>query len=273
MRPHPGGEDVPCRRPLGRDTAYPSFTSSRKQVGSVLLRLPESVSEAQECVAEGAVPVGGATLVWAGWQRDGFPERAMSLRNVPEANGVEPGRLGAAVVLNRIDERVPEVLRQAAARVGTGAVRRTATVGGNIVGSTLRCLLPAALVLDARATVLERDRVFETDLAELLAKQHLLLSLHWPEPLVSAYRKVEGEAGGPPPLVVAAAVHAGQEGPPRVRVAVRDGYDVLAAEIAGGDGAGQILDRLRETAVGTLHETGWEIVRGHVAELLARPTP
>jgi CO/xanthine dehydrogenase FAD-binding subunit len=119
----------------------------------VLLRLPESVSEAQKCMAEGAVPIGGATLVWAGWQRDGFPEQAMSLRNLPEANVIGRGTLGAAVVLNRIDDRVPDVLAQAAATVGTGAVRRTATVGGNLVGSTLRCLLPAALVLDARATV------------------------------------------------------------------------------------------------------------------------
>ncbi|MGQ4336375.1 FAD dependent dehydrogenase, partial [Streptomyces hayashii] len=39
------------------------------------LRLPSSVSEAQRCLAEGAVPIGGATLVWAGWQRDGFPEQ------------------------------------------------------------------------------------------------------------------------------------------------------------------------------------------------------
>jgi hypothetical protein len=31
----------------------------------VLLRLPTSVSEVQECMAQGAVPVGGATLVWA----------------------------------------------------------------------------------------------------------------------------------------------------------------------------------------------------------------
>jgi CO/xanthine dehydrogenase FAD-binding subunit len=245
MRLRHQGEDVPCRRPLGRDIPYLSSTPSRKQVGSVLLRLPESVSEAQECVAQGAVPVGGATLVWAGWQRDGFPEQAMSLRNLPEANVVESGRLGAAVVLNRIDERVPEVLRQAAAQVGTGAVRRTATVGGNIVGSTLRCLLPAALVLDARATVLERDQVFETDLAEVLAKQHLLLSLHWSEPLVSGYRKLEGEAGGPPPLVVAAAVHAGEEGPAQVRVAVRVGYDVIAAGVPCGEGAEPTLDALR----------------------------
>ena len=180
----------------------------------MLLRLPTSVSEAQECMAEGAVPIGGATLVWATWQQDGFPEQAMSLRELPEANVIGREALGAAVVLNRIDGRVPEVLHRAASTVGTGAVRRTATVGGNLVGSTLRCLLPAALVLDARAVVLEADSVYETDLAEVLAKSHLLLSLRWREPIASGYHKLAGEAGGPPPLVVAAALHAAAtEGP------------------------------------------------------------
>jgi len=236
----------------------------------VLLRLPESVSEAQECIAEGAVPIGGATLVWAGWQRDGFPDRAMSLRNVPEANVIASGALGAAVVLSRIDARVPEVLHRAAAAVGTGAVRRTATVGGNLVGSSLRCLLPAALVLDARATVVEQDRVFETDLAEVLAKHHLLLSLHWREPLASSYRKLPDQAGGPPPLVVAAAVHTHDDERDRLHVAVRDGYDVLTDDVPCHTGAEQAISALGDTAVGTLHPAAWDVVQDHVAQLLAR---
>ncbi|MEU1269383.1 FAD binding domain-containing protein [Streptomyces sp. NPDC005799] len=237
----------------------------------MLLRLPESVSEAQECMAQGAVPVGGATLVWAGWQRDGFPEQAMSLRNVPEATVIAPGTLGGAVVLNRIDERVPEVLRAAAASVGTGAVRRTATVGGNLVGSTLRCLLPAALVLDARATVLEPEGARETDLAEVLAKQHLLLSLHWSDPVTSAYRKLAGEAGGPPPFVVAGAVHRGPDGRHRLRLAVRDGYEVLAGAAVCDAGPEEALTALRDTAAGTLNDDHWEVVRRHATDLLARP--
>ncbi|MGY6023428.1 FAD binding domain-containing protein [Streptomyces spinosirectus] len=237
----------------------------------MLLRLPESVSEAQECIAEGAVPIGGATLIWAGWQRDGFPQRAMSLRNLPEANVITPETLGAAVVLGRVDERVPEVLHRAAATVGTGAVRRTATVGGNIVGSTLRCLLPAALVLDARATVLDRDRVFETDLAELVAKHHLLLSLHWREPVASGYRKLPAEAGGPPPLVVAAAVHTDDDGLGRLHVAVRDGYDVSSDDVPCGTGSDEAIGALGATSVGTLHSAAWRVVRSHVTDLLSRP--
>ncbi|MGV9994817.1 FAD binding domain-containing protein [Streptomyces sp. NPDC003374] len=241
----------------------------------MLLRLPRSLSEAQECLNQGAVPIGGATLVWAHWQRDGFPEQAMSLRELPEANVIGRGALGAAVVLHRIDDRVPEALRRAAAAVGTGAVRRTATVGGNLVGSTLRCLLPAALVLDARATVLESDGVRETDLAEVLAKRPLLLSLHWSEPVASRYRKQPGEAGGPVPLAVAAALHDEGGGRTRLRVAVRDGHDVLsesalcpAPAAAPADGAEDTLRALRRTALGDLPAPAWEELAHLVTGLL-----
>ncbi|MFF4689779.1 FAD binding domain-containing protein [Streptomyces sp. NPDC001307] len=233
----------------------------------MLLRLPTSVSEAQECLAEGAVPVGGATLVWATWQRDGFPELAMSLRDVPEANVLERETVGSAVVLHRIDDRVPDVLRLAAAAVGTGAVRRAATVGGNLVGSALRCLLPAAIVLDARATVLESDGVHETDLAELVAKRPVLLSLRWREPIACAYRKLAGEAGGPPPLVVASAVHA-DDGGNRLRVAVRDGYDVLSGSAPCVADTEEALHALRVTAFDDLPTAAWDVVRSQVTGLL-----
>ncbi|MEU7423476.1 FAD binding domain-containing protein [Streptomyces sp. NPDC040750] len=237
----------------------------------MLLRLPTSVSEARQCLAEGAVPIGGATLVWAIWQRDGFPELAVSLREVPEANLVEREAVGAAVLLSRIDERVPDVLRLAAATVGTGAVRRTATVGGNLVGSTLRCLLPAALVLDARAKVLDSHGVHETDLAEVVAKRPVLLSLHWRTPVASAYRKLPADTGGPPPLVVASALHADDGGGSGLRVAVRDGYDVLSGTATVDDGAGQTLQALRGTALGDLPAAAWEVVGPQVTALLEEP--
>ncbi|MGW5127066.1 FAD binding domain-containing protein [Streptomyces sp. NPDC004069] len=233
----------------------------------MLLRLPTSVSEARECLAEGAVPIGGATLVWATWQRDGFPELAMSLRELPEANVVGRQTLGGAVVLHRVDDRVPDVLRLAAVTVGTGAVRRTATVGGNLVGSTLRCLLPAALVLDARATVLEPEGVREADLSEVVAKRPVLLSLRWREPIACAYRKLPGEPGGPPPLVVASALHADDHGD-RLRVAVRDGYDVLGGSVLRAPGVAETLSGLRGTAVGELPAAAWEVVRSQVTGLL-----
>ncbi|KNB50607.1 FAD binding domain-containing protein [Streptomyces caatingaensis] len=233
----------------------------------MLLRLPTTVSEAQEYLAEGAVPVGGATLVWATWQREGFPPLAMSLRELPEANVLGRDTVGGAVVLHRVDDRVPDVLRLAAGAVGTGAVRRTATVGGNLVGSTLRCLLPAALVLDARATVLEPDGIRETDLAEVVAKRPVLLSLHWREPVACAYRKLDAEAGGPPPLVVASAVHGDAAGE-RLRVAVRDGYEVTDGSAPCAAGAEEVLRALRATALGDLPDAAWEAVRAQVTGLL-----
>ncbi|CAL9634475.1 FAD binding domain-containing protein [Streptomyces pilosus] len=237
----------------------------------MLLRLPTSLSEAQRYLAEGAVPVGGATLVWALWQRDGFPEQAMSLRELPEANLRERQALGAAVLLHQVDERVPDVLRRAASTVGTGAVRRTATVGGNIVGSTLRCLLPAALALDARATVLDGDGTYETDLGEVVAKRHLLLTLRWNTPVASGYYKAPGEAGGPPPLVVATAVHAGDDGRHRLVVAVRDGYEVISGTAGCGTGAGQALRDLDRTGLGSLPAPARDAVRREVTGILDGP--
>ncbi|MEU3948760.1 FAD binding domain-containing protein [Streptomyces sp. NPDC029526] len=238
----------------------------------MLLRLPTSVSEARAHLAEGAVPVGGATLVWGVWQRDGFPELAVSLRHVPEANVLERDALGGAVLLHRVDDRVPEVLHRAAGSVGTGAVRRTATVGGNIVGSTLRCLLPAALVLEARATVLDRDGTYETDLPEVVAKRHLLLALRWREPVASGYHKAPADPGGPPPLVVAAAAHAEEGGGHRVRVAVRDGHEVVtgSAALPAGTGDGQVLRSLEDTDLAALPPTAREVLRREVTGLLSR---
>lgn len=237
----------------------------------MFVRLPTSVSEAQECLVEGAVPVGGATLVWASWQRDGFPEQAVSLRELPEAKVIGDGTLGAAVLLHEIDERVPEVLRRAAAGVGTGAVRRTATVGGNIVGSTLRCLLPAALVLDARAVVLEPEGPVETDLAELLAKRPVLLSLRWREPVASGYRKLTGVLRGEVPFAVAVAVGAAEGAEaPVLRVAVRDGYDVLSETVPYDTDAGRIVSGLALTPLGTLPEAVFEAVREEVTGVLGR---
>ncbi|MCX4475155.1 FAD binding domain-containing protein [Streptomyces cellulosae] len=236
----------------------------------MLLRLPTSLSEARRCLADGAVPVGGATLVWAQWQRDGFPDQAMSLRRLPEATVVDAETLGAAVLLHQIDDRVPEVLRRAAASIGTGAVRRTATVGGNIVGSTLRCLLPPALVLDARATVMDGDGTYEAELAEVVAKRPLMLDIRWRRPLVSAYWKAPGEVGGPPPLVVATAVHTEEDGGRRLLTAVRDGDEAVIASVPATADAGRVLDDLEGTALGGLPGEAWDAIRREVTDILRR---
>ncbi|MGW5649994.1 FAD binding domain-containing protein [Streptomyces humi] len=224
------------------------------------LRLPTSVSEARECLAEGAIPVGGATLVWAAWQRDGFPEQAVSLRKVPEATAVGGGVLGGAVLLGQVDDRVPRVLRQAAKGVGTGAVRRAATVGGNIAGSSLRDLLPAAMVLDARADVLTADGVYEVELAEVVAKSPVLLALRWREPVAGAYAKVPDPAGGEVPSIVAAALDT--EGV--LRVAVREGYAVSGGSV-GADGGG--MEELFAGELSGVSEAGRQLVREQISRV------
>ncbi|CCK25527.1 hypothetical protein BN159_1148 [Streptomyces davaonensis JCM 4913] len=236
----------------------------------MLLHLPTSVSEVQQHSAEGALPIGGATLVWATFQRDGFPEQAMSLRNLPEANVLGPETLGSAVVLHRIDDRVPEVLRRAASTIGTGAVRRAATVGGNIVGSTLRCLLPAAQVLNARATVLDAAGVYDTDLTELLAKGPILLSLTWQTPLASGYFKEDAAPGGPPPFVVATAVHADSDGTRQLRVSVRDGYEFLTATAPCDTDVETVLHTVETTDIGALPADARNVVRAQISEVLTR---
>ncbi|MEU2619921.1 FAD binding domain-containing protein [Streptomyces sp. NPDC007157] len=227
----------------------------------MLLRLPTSVSEARDCLAEGAIPVGGATLIWAVWQRDGFPEQAVSLRKVPEATAIGDGVLGGAVLLHQVDDRVPEVLRKAAKGVGTGSVRRTATVGGNIAGSSLRDLLPAAVVLNAWAEVLTADGVDEVDLSEVEAKAPVLLALRWREPVTGAYAKVADPGGGEVPTIAAAAVDT--EGV--LRVAVREGY-VLSSGRVGAEGGG--VEELFAGALSGVSERGRELVREQVAGVL-----
>ncbi|MGW7240864.1 FAD binding domain-containing protein [Streptomyces sp. NPDC054804] len=227
----------------------------------MLLRLPTSVSEARECLAEGAIPVGGATLVWAVWQRDGFPEQAVSLRKVPEGTAIGGGVLGGAVLLHQVDDRVPEVLRKAAKGVGTGAVRRTATVGGNIAGSNLRDLLPAAIVLDAWAEVLTADGVDEVDLSEVEAKAPVLLALRWREPVKGAYAKVADPAGGEVPTIAAAAVDTDGV----LRVAVREGY-VLSSGRVGAEG-GEV-EELFAGALAGVSGPGRELLREQVAGVL-----
>lgn len=63
-----------------------------------------------------------------------------------------------------------------------------------------------------------------------------------------------------------------------MRVAVRDGYDVLTESTeydAGSDSDSDVegvLDDLRRTVVGALHATAWDAVHELVTDLLSRPT-
>lgn len=238
----------------------------------MLLSFPVSLAEARRHLAEDAVPIGGGTLLWADWQQHGFPERAFSLRDLPEANVLGAECVGAAVALSRVDVSVPRALRQAAASVGNEHLRLTATVGGNLAGTGPRCLLPALVALEARALVLEPDGVREQALAAGLVEQPLI-SLHWREPVASASRKLDAGAGSPPP-VVAAALHAPDHGEPYVRVALRIGREVLTARADATGGIGQVVDALRTSSLATvpaeLHEVMADQVSGALLKAASR---
>jgi hypothetical protein len=66
-------------------------------------------------------------------------------------------------------------------------------------------------------------------------------------------------------------VHADAEGRHHLRVAVRDGYEVLSGNTACDDGTDQALGALERTDVGALAPQAREVVRRQVAGVLADP--
>jgi hypothetical protein len=116
--------------------------------------------------------------------------------------------------------------------------------------------------------VLEPDGPVETDLAELLAKRPLLLSLRWREPVATGYRKLTGVLRGEVPFVVAVAVTGAER--LILRVAVRDGYDVLSEAVPYDTDVRRMLGALALTPLGTLPEAVFEAVREEVVGVVER---
>ncbi len=71
--------------------------------------------------------------------------------------------------------------------------------------------------------------------------------------------------------MAAAAVHADGAGARRLRVAVRDGYDVLSESVPCGAGAAPAVDALERTALGGLPAAARDVVRAQVTGLLSAP--
>jgi len=132
-------------------------------LGHVGYARPRSLNEALGLLAErsGARPVAGGTdLVLLMRDRVARPPLVVDISELDELRGVKSGggglEIGAACRMGELekDTRVPAVLRQACAQVGTPQVRNLATIGGNVcnaspAGDTITPLL----ALDAVAVI------------------------------------------------------------------------------------------------------------------------
>ena len=102
--------------------------------------------------------IGGATYI-----KD-FPEKALSVRNIPELQEIDKHErfidFGPAVSLNRIlhlgRNAIPSILYDSILSMSNHAVRNMATIGGNIMAKNKRLSLVAPL------TVLESTLKFKT---------------------------------------------------------------------------------------------------------------
>ncbi len=148
-------------------------------------------------------------------------------------------------------------------------MRRTATVGGNIVGSTLRCLLPPALVLNARATVMDGDGTYEAELAEVVAKRP---DARHPLAPSARQRLLEGPRRGGRTAAAGGRHRRAHGGGRRARLltAVRDGDEAVSASVPATADAGRVLDDLEGTALGGLPGEAWDAIRREVTDILGR---
>jgi CO/xanthine dehydrogenase FAD-binding subunit len=236
------------------------------------LHYPGSLDAAGRCLADGATPFGGGTLLLPVWQREGYPPRCFSLRDVPEAILTGSGRVGAAVTLDRAGTLPTRALRQAVAALGTAPLRAQATVAGNLAGSGPRCLLPVFLALGARARVLTEHGSEQHDLDRALSQKRVLLDLEWDEPEFSAYRKIRTGRSGLPSLAVATALHASPDSPAHVHIAVWRDRKVFCAAVHTHDGADEAFRQLQRTRMADFPPRDTAVIRAQVAEAIEKGT-
>lgn len=131
---------------------------------------PTTLAEALALRAEGGVtPYAGGTDVML----QGRPGQTfLFLNRIPELGGIavdeEHVRIGACVTFARAvaDSRVPAIMREAAAHVGSPAVRNFGTFGGNLAnGSDKADTVPVAFALGGRVRLASTrgERVVEVE--------------------------------------------------------------------------------------------------------------
>lgn len=158
-------------------TASPSFYAASS--------LPAALDALAECGAEGAPLAGGTWIMRAPIRHERLKPIYVGLAGVPELARIEEDggvlAIGAGVTHAQLAESVagqPElrVLAEAAGRSANPAIRRAATVGGNLCATDFAAadLVPALLCLDAEVEIAARDATERLPLAAFLAIRHSL---------------------------------------------------------------------------------------------------
>lgn len=158
-------------------TVSPSFYAASS--------LPAALDALAECGAEGAPLAGGTWIMRAPIRHERLKPIYVGLGGVPEMTRIEEAdgalAIGAGVTHSVLAEAVagrPElrVLAEAAGRSANPAIRRAATVGGNLCTADFAAadLVPALLCLDAEVEIAARGGTERLPLAAFLSLRHSL---------------------------------------------------------------------------------------------------
>lgn len=94
---------------------------------------PDSLQDALEAVAAGAMPLAGGTDLMVDINFGHIrPDHVVALRRVAELKRWDEERIGAGVTWRRIEEDGPRALAEAARTVGSPQIRNAGTLGGNV---------------------------------------------------------------------------------------------------------------------------------------------
>ncbi|MGY6535899.1 MAG: FAD binding domain-containing protein [Pararhodobacter sp.] len=169
---------------------------------------PSSLDEAVAALAdEGAQPLsGGQTLLASMKQRLNAPEKLVSLRAIPELQGVRREGdtlvVGAATTHARVaTEAAADYpgLAALAGQIGDPAVRNLGTIGGSLANNDPSACYPAA-VLGSGATVATNRRKIAADdffagmFTTVLEEGEIITAVHFPIPQRAAYAKFQQPA-------------------------------------------------------------------------------
>lgn len=199
-----------------------------------------SVQEALDALADGALPLAGATWIMRAPLRDEpMAGHYVAIGAIPELRELQVGRdgvtIGAAVTHAALAAAVTGVdglgaLASAASKSANPAVRSMATVGGNVCTQDFAAadLVPALLALDAEVEFASATGNERIDLSDFLTDRvgrvgALLTRVHVPAPPSrSAHARLTMRAAGDYPVA-------------NVSVAVQlDGSQVTSARVAVG---------------------------------------